>query len=289
MITETTSPPSGLASPSCCLSSFLDRVIHGDNCETLAAMPAESVDLVVTSPPYDDLRTYGGHSWDFPLLACELARVLKPGGVIVWVVNDQTKDFCETGTSMRQALHFMDVCGLNLLDTMVYLKNGGPSPYPGLMRYPGWTEFMFVISKGKPKTFNAIRDRKNTRSKLEKSTARQRDGTTKDAGRYTGKEFGTRPNYWIYDPQSDRQTNHPAAFPLALAKDHVASWSNPGDLVLDPFAGGGTTLKAAKELGRRFVGIEINPQYVEICRNRLDQEVLNLFPDNNQIITPGKE
>ena len=104
-----------LAAISCCLSSFLDRVIHGDNCETLAAMPAESVDLVVTSPPYDDLRTYGGHSWDFPRLASELTRVLKPGGVIVWVVADATVNGSETLTSMRQAIHFKDVCGLNVL------------------------------------------------------------------------------------------------------------------------------------------------------------------------------
>ena len=293
MITEPTSPPSGLASPSCCLSSFLDRVILGDNCETLAAMPAESVDLVVTSPPYDDLRTYGGHSWDFPRLADELTRVLKPGGVIVWVAGDKTSSGCETLATMRQAIHFCDCCGLDVWDTMIWHKTC-PSPGDGKYRYHDAMEYMVVISKGQPKTRNLIKDipARDAGITHVKTTDRRRDQSNvrKDRKAWVQPAMGCRTNVWsITNGANDCDPvarDHPAIFPEKLAKDHVATWSNPGDVVLDCFAGSGTTLKAAKELGRRFVGVEINPEYVAICHKRLAQEVLNLFPDNSQAHPP---
>jgi DNA modification methylase len=271
---------SGLHALPCCLSSFLDRVICGDNCETLAAMPAESVDLVVTSPPYDDLRTYGGHSWHFPQCAKELARVLKPGGVIVWVVADKTVNGSETGKSMRQALHFMDL-GLRLHDTMIWNKY-----LPGLYgkRYTFAWEYMFVLSKGEPKAWNPIM-RRNVTGGKRGGGRRGADGHQLDR-RCNTTEGGEsiEENVWRIPVgggiTSDDGSRHPAAFPDDLAKKHVVSWSNPGDVVLDPFAGSGTTLKAAKELGRRFIGIETNPEYVDTCHQRLAQEVLNLFPDN---------
>ncbi|MDA0768480.1 MAG: site-specific DNA-methyltransferase [Verrucomicrobia bacterium] len=274
------------ANPPDSLSPFLDRVICGDNCETLAAMPAESVDLVVTSPPYDDLRTYGGHSWDFDGVARELTRVLKPGGVIVWVVNDATVNGSETGTSMKQALGFMD-SGLRLHDTMIWEKvNVVPSVAVMQSRYEQCWEYMFVLSKGKPKTCNHIRE-----PKTYMDTRKTHQGHRKANGEFGELKVSQRTdkilrNLWRIKTGGGHAGDatchdHPAVFPERLAKDHVATWSNPGDVVLDPFAGSGTTLKAAKELGRRFVGIEINPEYVEICHRRIAQEVLNLFPENN--------
>ncbi len=259
---------SGCCPPTCCLSSLLDSVVLGDNCETLASMPAESVDLVVTSPPYDDLRTYGGHSWDFYGVAWLLKRVLKPGGVIVWVVNDQTKDGSETGTSMEQALHFRRI-GLRLHDTMIYQKmNYLPQTAPA--RYDQVWEYAFVLSKGSPKTGNMIADVPNAKAGKSQNT---RKGTlpSGEADRRTFMTYGEkkrRTNIWPY-AVGGKGLGHPAPFPLPFASDCVATWSNPGDLVLDPFAGSGTTLKAAKDLGRRFVGIEINPEYVEICQRRI--------------------
>jgi DNA modification methylase len=289
MTARPTAPPSpqtaagqSLGAMPCCLSSFLDRVIHGDNCETLAAMPAESVDLVVTSPPYDDLRTYGGHSWDFYGVAWLLKRVLKPGGVIVWVVGDATVNGSETGSSMMQALHFRSI-GLNLHDTMTWSKPNFSAVGALQCRYAPTSEFMFVLSKGAPKSFNPIKDRK-TKGGTVHGNIRQADGTMKPVSN-NGKamaEYGQRYNVWEI-PTHVGDVGHPAPFPHALASDHIQSWSNPGDVVLDPFAGSGTTLKAAKELGRRFVGIEINAEYVEICQRRIAQEVLNLFPDNKQL------
>jgi site-specific DNA-methyltransferase (adenine-specific) len=264
----------------CSLSSLLDSVVLGDNCETLAGMPAECVDLVVTSPPYDDLRTYGGNSWDFERLAGELTRVLKPGGVIVWVVADATINGSETLTSMRQAIHFKDVCGLNAHDTMIYASDRPPL---NSNRYEHAFEYMFVFAKGKPKAVNKIKTRSLHGGKQNASRRYYRpNGEVKEMskpGLYN--EEKVLPNIWWYSTGQEKN-GHPAVYPIALAKDHVASWSNPGDVVLDPFAGSGTTLKAAKELGRRFVGIEINPEYVEICHRRLAQDVLNLFPENVQ-------
>ena len=131
---------------------------HGDNVQTMReSIPDASIDLVVTSPPYDNLRTYGGHTWDFEGLAAELWRAIKPGGVVVWVVADATVDGSETGTSFRQALHFKEI-GFRLADTMIWEKTG-----QGAVGAWYWSnfEYMFVLAKGKPRVFNPIEDRKN--------------------------------------------------------------------------------------------------------------------------------
>lgn len=260
----------------------LNRIHCGDNCDLLGKMPRECVDLVVTSPPYDDLRTYGGHSWDFFGVAWHLKRVLKPGGVIVWVVADATKDGSETGSSFEQALHFKRL-GLNLLDTMIWNKpaagaNGNNDAYPQS------AEYMFLATKGRPKTSNRIADRQNV------SAGSSRAGSNGGrAGKYGSKEaeriieigdFGLRTNVWTISPASrqsaEEKNDHPAPFPFDLARDHIATWSNPGDLVLDPFSGSGTTAKAAKTLGRQFIGLEVNPEYCRIAEQRIAQEVLAL-------------
>jgi len=248
-----------------------DSVICGDNCEVMRQWPDECVDLVVTSPPYDDLRTYGGHEWDFYGVAWNLARLLKPGGVIVWVVADQTKDGNETGTSMMQALHFQTL-GLNLHDTMIYQAAGTGAKGSNKAYWQEW-EYCFVFSRGALATFNPLSTGKATPAGRV-SERRSKDGTIREP-RFRPASVGRPGNIWRYAVGQD-STGHPAPFPEKLARDHVFSWSKPGDTVLDPFAGSGTTLKAAKELERRYVGIEVNPEYVEICRRRITQEVLPL-------------
>lgn len=260
-------------------SAWLGRIICGDNTEVLSGFPAECVDLVVTSPPYDDLRTYGGHSWNFETLAAQLVRVLKPGGVIVWVVADATVNGSETLTSMRQAIYFKDVCGLNVHDTMIYQTNKPPINGP---RYePSW-EYMLVLSRGTPKTWNPLREKSLAPGVKNLGGMRGANGELK-ARTYlnTTGETKVRGNVWYLprSPHSDggaERHGHPATFPDALAKDHVASWSNPGDVILDPFCGSGTTCKAAKELNRQWCGIEINPEYCAIAEARLSQDVLQL-------------
>lgn len=259
----------------------LDQIICGDNCDVLGTFPRECIDLVVTSPPYDDLRTYGGHDWDFYGVAWQLKRVLKPGGVIVWVVADQTKDGSETGSSFEQALHFKRL-GLNLHDTMVYQKTSGGANGSLLAYLPCW-EFMFVLSAGTPKRISLIRDRKNVKPpsvKREDCARRKKSGERKDWDLVTREEYGIRWNVWPFDVGNNLTTkdgiafNHPALFPEKLAADHIRSWSNEGDIVLDPFNGSGTTTKMARELGRHWIGIDVNEEYCEIARRRMAQQLL---------------
>jgi len=252
----------------------LDKIYCGDNCDLLGQLPRECIDLVVTSPPYDDLRTYGGHSWDFFGVAWQLKRVLKPGGVIVWVVADATKNGSETGSSMEQALHFKRL-GLNLHDTMIYAKaNYLPLTHN---RYEQAFEYMFVFSAGRPATFTP----KTTPILYPRNRdLKMRDGDGKKDGRQDSKENRICSNVFEYKTGGGHIDSygfahlHPAPFPEKLAGDHIATWSNPGDLVLDPFSGSGTTAKAAKELGRRFLGLEINPEYCAIAERRIAQQVI---------------
>jgi DNA modification methylase len=252
-------------------------IYHGDCREILPSLP--KVDLVLTSPPYDNLRIYGGHNWDFQSIAGGIKIVVAVGGVVVWVVADETVNGSETGSSLRQALFFMDECGFFLHDTMIWNKGSFTAVGSVQCRYGPSTEFMFVLSNGRPKTFNPIKDRLNIHEgEMGKSrSTRLPDGSlivkTHEAKKL--ERYGIRFNVWNIPPEmSNLERVHPAQFPLALATDHIISWSNAGDLILDPFMGSGTTLRAAKDLGRKAIGIEIEEKYCEIAANRLRQEVL---------------
>ena len=248
----------------------------GDCLEVMKTLPSGSIDLTVTSPPYDNLRTYNGYTFDFENIAKELYRVTKDGGVVVWVVGDATINGSETGTSFRQALYFKDI-GFNLHDTMIYQKNNFANPSSN--RYHQIFEFMFVLSKGKPKTFNPIKDRKNVcagESNWGINKARQKDGSFKERPKKIVSEYGMRYNIWEYMTSKGFATkdnlaySHPAIFPEKLAHDHIISWSNENDTVLDCFMGSGTTGKVAKQLNRNFIGIEISSQYLEIAKERIN-------------------
>jgi site-specific DNA-methyltransferase (adenine-specific) len=236
--------------------------IFVENClDTMGRMPDGFVDLIVTSPPYDDLRTYNGYSFDFESIAEELFRVLKQGGILVWVVGDATKNGSESGTSFRQALFFMQL-GFRLHDTMIFEKNS--STYPASangVRYSQIFEYMFVFSKGKPKTANLICDKPNKWAGFKDFSGKLKNPVP---------DFSPRNNIWRYIT-SFNGVKHPAPFPEQLAIDHVLSWSVEGDVVYDPFMGSGTTAKAALMSARRFVGSEISADYVEIAEKRLEE------------------
>ena len=259
--------------------------IYNENClETMAKMPDNFIDLTVTSPPYDGLRTYNGYSFPFEEIAKELYRVTKQGGVVVWIVGDATVNGSETGTSFKQALYFMQ-CGFNLHDTMIYQKISY-MPNKKAKRYDGLFEFMFVFSKNTPKTFNEIIEE---RTNIEKSICkkdimvRQKDGSFKKSERInkgTTKKMG---NVWTYLNNSNSTKDkiafeHPAIFPEQLANDHIISWSNEGDIIYDPFMGSGTTAKMSIINNRNYICSEISIEYVEISKKRiqpyLDQQKL---------------
>lgn len=244
-----------------------NRVLIGDSAVVLAAFPDACIDLTVTSPPYDNLRTYKGFTFDFEAIARQLYRVTKVGGVVVWVVGDATIDGSETGTSFRQALYFKE-CGFNLHDTMIWEKTG-QGAVGSVLGYWQNFEYMFVFTKGKPTSFNPIEDRKNIQTGNHTvGGGRNADGSGSKRA-IIERQLGRRMNLWKIQP--DELSRHPAPFPEALARDHILSWSNPGDVVLDPFAGSGTTLKAAMQLERQYIGIEISSEYVnEIILPRLN-------------------
>ena len=229
------------------------------------------VDAVVTSPPYDNLREYEGQEpLDCLPVITLIADCLADGGVCMWNVADATINGSETGTSFRQALHAMDV-GLSLHDTMIYLKEN--VNFPESNRYFSGFEYMFVFSKGRPKTFNPIKDRRNKwAGSAMHGTERQPDGSTKPiSGRGKVIEVnGMRFNYWLMT-NNGGDTGHPAPMPRSMATDHITSWSNAGDLILDPFLGSGTTGVAAVQMGRDFIGIEREERYFEIACRRIEE------------------
>ena len=203
----------------------------------------------------------------------------KPGGVVVWVVADQVKDSSESGTSFRQALFFMEL-GFKLFDTMIFSKPPRGA-FGSAKTYWDCFEYMFVFSKGVPKTTNLIKDRKNADIRgNETSTKWNRDGTKSKYTKPGHSQHGRRTNIWFYQIGQGHTTKdriasqHPAKFPDKLAYDHVLSWSNPGDLVFDPMTGSGTTCKAAKISGRNYIGVDISPEYIEIAKQRLDSILL---------------
>lgn len=262
--------------------------IHNDDCvAAMRKMPNAFVDMVLTSPPYDNMRSYGGDlNWNFDIfknVANQLLRIMKEGSVLVWIVGDETLKGNETGTSFKQALYFKEI-GFNLADTMIYQKTDVYFPRHGHKKYPNAFEYMFIFSKGKIKNFNLIRDKPNKlHGNIMSGSVRQRDGTTKPS-RAKGKEvaeFGSRSNVWGYSTgygksSSDKEAfMHPAIFPEKLAEDHIISWSNSGDLILDPFMGSGTTGKAALKLGRKFVGIELVSDYFNIAKSRISKVEAN--------------
>lgn len=256
------------------VENYRNRIIQADCLQVMRHFEDECVDLVLTSPPYDNLRNYSGYSFDFEGIARELFRVIKKGGVVVWVVGDATIEGSETGTSFRQALYFKEV-GFKLHDTMIFRKKN-PIPQIYRRRYSNEFEYMFVLSRGVVKThvpimvdcLHAGLQLNGTTYKNYSKGAQKRSKLAKPV-----KERKLKGNIWEYvvgkSKEDQEAKGHPAPFPCKLAEDHILSWSNEGDLVLDPMCGSGTTCKVAKQLGRNYIGIDVSEKYCQIARERL--------------------
>lgn len=255
--------------------------LYNEDCVTrMTQMGADSVDLTVTSPPYDNLRQYNGKidQWcfeKFQQIASLLYKITKPGGVVVWVVDDATVNGSETGTSFEQALYFKKI-GFNLHDTMIWKKTN-PMPKVKTKRYFDVFEYMFIFSKGTPKTFNPILvDCKRGGETY--------DSTCKNLGGENGRTHKTfvlnsqryKDNIWEI-AVAQNKTEHPAVFPLQLVTDHILSWSDEGDTIFDPFLGSGTTAVASILSNRNFIGCEIDDTYFKIAQDRINNECGNLI------------
>lgn len=255
------------------------KVLNGDCTRVMKEFPTESVDMMLTSPPYDNMRTYKGNSgFDFMEFACEAFRILKDGGTLVWNIKDQVIAGSETLTSFRNTLDF-ECVGFKVR-TLIYHKTS--MPYPSKDFYTSNFEYVFVCSKGKPKCFNPIRDKWNKYAGQTVSIGgeRQKDGSLKLRTPWEIAEYGIRGSIWTYSPGWMKSTRdkfayqHPALMPEELARDLLVSFSNEWDLILDPFAGGGTTLKMARVLNRRCIGIEIAPEYCKIVQERIKSNLI---------------
>jgi putative TYPE II DNA MODIFICATION ENZYME (METHYLTRANSFERASE) len=254
----------------------LNRIYNIDCVEGMQYIPNDFIDLVVTSPPYDDLRDYKGYSFDFETIAQQLFRVMKKGGVVVWVVGDKINKGNKSLTSFKQCLYFQEI-GFNVHDVMIYQKKN--TPFMRSNAYTNCYEFMFVLSKGSPKTFNPLKT-STKRQGFEKLVSNKKaDGiNNKVLGEL--KEEKTRTNIWEYAVGLGGSTNdkiafqHSAIFPERLAYEHILSWSNQEDIVFDPMCGSGTTCKMAKISNRNYLGMEISEEYTKIAQQRLAEILL---------------
>lgn len=249
---------------------WLDTIRAGDCVQVLADMPAEFVDLTVTSPPYDDLRNYKGYSFDFAGIAEQLFRVTKPGGVVVWVVGDRIQGG-KSLTSFRQAIAFQDL-GFVVHDVMIYQKKN--TPFMRKNAYTNCYEFMLVLSKGRPKTFNPLTTKTVRNGEEMLVYNKGADGINRKNRKELKKEK-VLTNIWPYAVGLGGTTSdkfafaHPAMFPEKLAEDHILSWTNENDVVLDPMCGSGTTLKMASLTDRKYIGIDIAAEYVALAKKRV--------------------
>lgn len=257
------------------------RLIAGNCVDVMRDWEEGSINLTVTSPPYDKLRDYNGYVFPFEEIAEELFRITSAGGVVVWVVGDKISGG-RTLTSFRQAIYFQEI-GFSVHDVMIYRKKN--TPFMRSNAYTNAYEMMFVLSKGRPSTFNPLKE-KTRRNGYERLTHNKlSDGINKKKMGKLNKEK-TRTNVWSYavgfgGTTTDRIAfQHPAVFPEKLALDHILSWSNPGDLVLDPMCGSGTTGKMALLNDRRFIGIDISVEYLKISRERLKQSGFSVTVEN---------
>jgi len=256
------------------IKKYIDKIIEGNCVDLMRGFEENSIDLTITSPPYDNLRSYKGFVFPFEQIADELFRITKKGGVVVWVVGDATINRSETGTSFNQALYFKEI-GFNLHDTMIFQKTN-PIPQIYRKRYNNIFEYMFIFSKGEVKTHNPIKVDcihgglvlNGTTYKNYSKGEQKRKKLAKPV-----KKQKIKGNIWSYvvgkKLEDQEAKTHPAPFPCELVRDHIISWSNEGDIVFDPMCGSGTTCVSSLQLGRKYIGIDISKEYCELSKKRI--------------------
>ena len=259
-----------------------------DGIDGMQSLPDECIPITVTSPPYDGIRMYEGNvnAFNFERIANELWRITKPGGVVCWHVQEQIINGSESGTSSEQRLYFRDL-GFRLHHTMVVMPRTSPSQ----VRYGYSLPYVFILSKGRPGVINLIKDIPNKHAGVVRCFYnRHADGVIRKSHPKITHDYRARGPVWEYPTGGANTTtdklDHPALMVEPLAHDLIVSWSNPGDLVFDPMAGAGTTLKMAMLAHRHYLGFEITQHYAEQGKHRLTKHRRKML-ENLQLENAG--
>ena len=260
------------------LSEHINSIICGDSAEVLKNFPDNSIDLVVTSPPYDGLRDYNGFTLDLHKIGKEIFRVLKDGGIAVMVIQDATKDFAKSLTSFRTIVDWVDNIGFRLFETVIYHKNGTEGAW-WKQRFRVDHEYMPIFMKGKkPQFFNKEPLKipsKHGGKVMSGSGNRRTDGTLSETVRRPINAMKCRGTVWDYLMAGDKnplKRKHPAVFPDKIPYDFIQCFCPEDGIVLDPFIGCGSTAVMAKVLGRKYIGIDISEEYCALAEERIEKD-----------------
>jgi len=261
----------------------LNKILCGDAVEVLKKIPSNSIDLVVTSPPYDDIRTYNGFSLNLPAIGKELNRILKDGGIAAMVIQDATRNFGKTLTSFKTIIDWCDNAGFKLFETVIYKKYGTEGAW-WTKRFRVDHEYMPIFLKGdRPAYFDKEPLKvpsKHGGKTMTGSGNRRTDGTTTKTITREINGMKCRGTVWDYLNAGDKnplKRKHPATFPDKIPTDFIQCFCPPKGVVLDPFIGCGSTAVAAKQLGRNYIGIDISKEYCKLAEERIKSIPSSLF------------
>ncbi|QOJ19113.1 MAG: site-specific DNA-methyltransferase [Phycisphaeraceae bacterium] len=265
------------------IASWLDTVQCMDCVEGMRQLPDVCIDHAVFSPPYDQIRTYKGFSYDLARTGEELFRVLKDGAIAAMVIQDQTIKFGKSLTSFRTIVDWCDRIGFKLFECVIYRKHGSEGAW-WTHRFRVDHEYIPLFLKGdRPAYFNKEPLKvpsKHGGKVMSGSGNRRTDGETNSTVRRPINEMKCRGTVWPYLMAGDKdplKRKHPAVFPDAIPRDTIQCFCPEGGIVLDPFMGCGTTAVAAKQMGRHFIGFDISAEYCELVRQRLGKDANLLF------------
>lgn len=259
---------------------FRNQVLVGDSAVVMDGIPDASIDLITTSPPYDELRAYNGFTLDLLAIGKQCFRVLKDGGICAVIIQDQTKDFAKSLSSFRLVVDWCDKVGFRLFECCIYKKQGVEGAW-WKQRFRVDHEYIFLFLKGaRPAYFNKEPLKipsKHGGKTMTGAAIRLKNGKNLPSRKVNINKLKCRGTIWDYVTCGDGSRlkhKHPATFPNMLPYDLIDCFCSPNGIVLDPFNGSGTTCVAAKSLGRHYVGIDCSEEYCEIARQRLASETI---------------
>ena len=260
---------------------LINEVLCGRAEIVLNDIPNNAVDIVVTSPPYDGIRDYNGFDLDLHAIGREVFRVLKDGGIAVMVIQDQTKNFGKTLTSFKTIIDWCDNIGFKLFETAIYRKHGAEGAWWN-KRFRVDHEYIPIFLKGERPAFfdkeNLKIPSKHAGKTIRGGGTRLTNGKRIDTRHITINPTKCRGTVWEYLTAGDGtrlKHKHPATFPDKLPIDFIQCFCPEEGIVLDPMCGSGTTLMAAKMLGRDYIGVDVSPEYCDLSRKRLLEELPN--------------